>query len=51
MTSRVDRFSDIKDYFLSKGYSDGEIYGTTYGDAGRTSMLSGDKYPIVVIGA
>uniref|UniRef100_A0A0M3I5N2 Lipase domain-containing protein n=1 Tax=Ascaris lumbricoides TaxID=6252 RepID=A0A0M3I5N2_ASCLU len=39
MTSRVDRFSDIRNYFLSKGYNDEEIYGTTYGDAGRTSML------------
>ncbi|VDM44383.1 unnamed protein product [Toxocara canis] len=39
MTSRVDRFSDIKDYFMAKGYTDAEVYGTTYGDAGETSML------------
>uniref|UniRef100_A0A7E4WCG5 Lipase domain-containing protein n=1 Tax=Panagrellus redivivus TaxID=6233 RepID=A0A7E4WCG5_PANRE len=39
ITNSAGHFARIQQFFKSHGYSDNEIYGTTYGDAGKTNVL------------
>uniref|UniRef100_A0A1I7Y4T8 Lipase_GDSL domain-containing protein n=1 Tax=Steinernema glaseri TaxID=37863 RepID=A0A1I7Y4T8_9BILA len=39
ITNNAGNFDKIRDHFLSKGYTDEDIYGTTYGDSGKTNVL------------
>jgi triacylglycerol lipase len=39
ITNKIDRFSGIRQHFLDNGYTDAEIYGTTWGDAGKTGFM------------
>lgn len=39
ITNSAGTFSRIQQYFLKNGYADEEVYGTTYGDAGKTNVL------------
>uniref|UniRef100_A0A0M3IR70 Lipase domain-containing protein n=1 Tax=Ascaris lumbricoides TaxID=6252 RepID=A0A0M3IR70_ASCLU len=39
ITNRADRFSAIRDHFIANGYTDAEVFATTYGDAGKTNVL------------
>ncbi|KAI1732489.1 lipase (class 2) domain-containing protein [Ditylenchus destructor] len=39
ITNTAGTFGRIQHYFLEHGYSDEEVYGTTYGDGGRTPIM------------
>ncbi|CAB3411057.1 unnamed protein product [Caenorhabditis bovis] len=38
ITNKITRFAGTMNYLKSKGYKNSEIYGTTWGDAGRTPV-------------
>ncbi|CAK5080684.1 unnamed protein product [Meloidogyne enterolobii] len=39
ITNSAGQFEQIRQYFLTHGYGDEEVYATTYGDAGKTNVL------------
>ncbi|KAI6221010.1 Lipase EstA/Esterase EstB family-containing protein [Aphelenchoides fujianensis] len=39
ITNRAATFDGIRKYFLHHDYTDAEVYGTTYGDAGKTNVV------------
>lgn len=39
ITNSAGTFERIRQYFLNHEYGGEEIYGTTYGDAGKTNVL------------
>ncbi|TMS35383.1 hypothetical protein L596_002797 [Steinernema carpocapsae] len=39
ITNNAGNFAKIAEHFISKGYSTEEVYGTTYGDSGKTNVL------------
>ncbi|KAL3108406.1 hypothetical protein niasHT_015328 [Heterodera trifolii] len=38
ITNNAGTFGSIQHFFLNNGYGDEEVYGTTYGDSGRTNV-------------
>ncbi|KAI6223875.1 Lipase EstA/Esterase EstB family-containing protein [Aphelenchoides besseyi] len=39
ITNQAGTFGPIRQYFLKHNYRDAEVYGTTYGDAGKTNVV------------
>uniref|UniRef100_A0A915EM64 Uncharacterized protein n=1 Tax=Ditylenchus dipsaci TaxID=166011 RepID=A0A915EM64_9BILA len=39
ITNTAGTFARIQQFFLASGYKDEEVYGTTYGDGGKTPIL------------
>lgn len=39
ITNTAGTFGQIQHHFLNNGYKDEEVYGTTYGDGGKTNVL------------
>ena len=39
ITNKASNFEHVRHFFKTHGYTDQEVYGTTYGDGGKTNVV------------